>query len=79
MTRRLCILGLLWACCMSFGWMLWCWHDETRAGGSTFQWKTREPTRADRAAAVMFAVGRVVLAATLMEAIRVGTAKERSE
>jgi hypothetical protein len=57
------ILSFLATTCFSVGWMLWCWHDMTSAGGVHDEMRPQQ--FADHAASVAFCIGRVVVATSL--------------
>lgn len=63
-------LGLASAACASVGYLLWTWHDQTMVDGLGSPHVMREQTKADHAASIAFAIGRVILAATALEIIR---------
>lgn len=68
MSPRAYWLAVAFSALASAGYLLWCWHDQTMA-----QWQfigtdvMRAQFKTDHAAAVAYALARVVLAMALLE------------
>jgi len=73
MNQRIYRISIVFSIFFSGSLLLWGWHDKTSA-----QWdgaNMRDQTRADHAAAVGFAIARVILTILLLEAASISMKK----